>query len=188
MAASPACGCGERSPALNLSELNRLPTAPARNEFLRCCGSTRWAATMETARPFRDVDQLMAHAREIWQGLGREDFLEAFAAHPEIGDLEHLRSRFHPSEAWSEGEQAGVAEASEATLQRLARGNRLYKERFGYIFIVCASGKSAEEMLSLLEERLPNDPAEELTFAAAEQENITRLRLLKLLDSGDSTA
>jgi len=185
MVASPACGCGERSPALNIHELNQLSAEMSRLEFQRCCGATRWAEAMTTARPFRHVDHLLTAASEVWHGLGRDDHLEAFAAHPKIGDLESLRAKFQTTESWPEGEQAGVAEASAEVLQRLARGNRSYEKRFGYIFIVCASGKSAREMLALLEERLSNHPHEEPGIAAAEQEKITRLRILKLLDSGD---
>jgi 2-oxo-4-hydroxy-4-carboxy-5-ureidoimidazoline decarboxylase len=135
---------------------------------------------MAARRPFAGAAGLFAAAREVWQGLAREDWLEAFAAHPRIGDLEALRGKFAATAAWSAGEQAGVAGAAEATLRALAEANRAYEARFGHIFIVCASGKSAEEMLALLERRLNNSAEEELRTAAGEQEKITRLRLEKL--------
>src|SRR5262249_6059007 len=164
----------------DVSALNALPPAEARAAFLRCCGSTPWADAMTARRPFASADGLFATAAEVWAGLGRADWLEAFAAHPRIGDLDSLRQKFAATAAWCAGEQAGVAGADEAVLQGLADGNRRYEERFGYIFIVCATGKSAAELLALLTARLADDPATELRVAAAEQAKITRLRLEKL--------
>jgi 2-oxo-4-hydroxy-4-carboxy-5-ureidoimidazoline decarboxylase len=160
--------------------LNAMSPADARAALLRCCGSRRWADVLTARRPFASPDALFAAADEVWHGLGRDDWLEAFAAHPRIGDVEALRKKFASTAAWCAGEQAGVAGATEEVLQALAEDNRRYEDRFGYFFIVCATGKSAEEMLHLLRERLPNDPAEELKVAAAEQAKITRLRLEKL--------
>jgi 2-oxo-4-hydroxy-4-carboxy-5-ureidoimidazoline decarboxylase len=165
---------------INLDFLNSLTETEARAAFLRCCGSTRWAEWMAARRPFGSEAQLLTAAGQVWQGLAPEDWREAFAAHPRIGDLESLRARFAPTAAWSAGEQAGVAGAPEATLLALAEGNRAFEARFGHLFIVCASGKTADEMLALLRQRLGNDPEEELRIAAAEQEKITRLRLQKL--------
>jgi len=116
----------------------------------------------------------------VWGGLGREDWLEAFAHHPEIGDVDRLRERFGAGAAFSEGEQAGVEGAGEEVLRRLAAGNRAYREKFGHVFLVCATGKTAAQMLELLEARLPAEPAAELEVAAGEQAKITRLRLEKL--------
>ncbi len=109
------------------------------------------------------------------------DWLEAFAAHPRIGDVDALRAKFAATAAWASGEQAGVAGASESTLRALAEGNRDYEAKFGHIFIVCATGKTADEMLGLLRERLANEPDAELAVAAAEQAKITAIRLRKLL-------
>lgn len=164
-----------------LDHLNTLPEDEAEAVFRRCCGAARWARQMTARRPFATPEALFAMADEIWARLSRDDWLEAFAHHPRIGDLESLRTRFASTRAWAAGEQAGAATASEAVLHALAEGNRAYEERFGYIFIVCATGKSADEMLGLLRARLPNDPAAELHVAAAEQRKITRLRLEKLL-------
>jgi len=166
---------------MTLDHLNMLSVEEARAAFLRCCGATQWARQMTTRRPFADPDVLLAVADEIWAGLLQDDWLEAFAHHPRIGDLDSLRTRFAGTRAWAEGEQAGAATASEEVLYTLAEGNRAYEERFGYIFIVCATGKSADEMLDLLHARLPNTPVAELPVAAEEQRKITRLRLEKLI-------
>ena len=164
-----------------LSRLNGLPVDAARAELLRCGGSTRWAERMAELRPFPDRQALFAAAETIWNGLGPDDWREAFAHHPRIGDKEALRARFANTAQWAEGEQAGALGASEEVLDALAEGNQAYEARFGHIFIVCATGKSASEMLRLLGQRLSNDPEAELHIAAGEQAKITRLRLEKLL-------
>jgi 2-oxo-4-hydroxy-4-carboxy-5-ureidoimidazoline decarboxylase len=165
---------------MNIVAINAMPPEAAREEFLRCCGSRRWADAMTARRPFAFADEVLAAATEIEAGLSREDWLEAFAAHPRIGDVDSLRQKFASTADWSAAEQAGVAGADEETLRALAEANREYQERFGYTFIVCATGKSAAEMLSILLGRLLNDPETELRVAAAEQAKITRLRLEKL--------
>ena len=148
---------------------------------MRCCGSELWVLRMLGRRPFVSLSELMEAADEAWARLRREDYLEAFSHHPEIGaDLAALRERFQQTRAWSSDEQAGVAGASEQTLVALRDNNQRYRERFGYIFIVCASGLRAEELLQALSARLNNDPAVELQIAAAEQSKITKLRLAKL--------
>ena len=164
-----------------LARLNKLPPEKARAEFLRCCGSARWAEAMLQRRPYRSPAQLFGAARTAWESLHREDWLEAFGQHPRIGDLASLRTRFASTSEWASGEQGAVAQASEQILVQLSDGNRRYEQKFGYIFIVCATGKSAAEMLSMLEFRLPNSPAVEIRIAATEQAKITRLRLEKLL-------
>ena len=165
---------------MNLDRLHAWSAPDARAAFRRCCGAARWAAQMAARRPFRNAAELVAVAEQVWQALDRADWLEAFAAHPQIGDLASLRAKFATTGAWAAGEQAGVAGAAEAVLQGLADGNAAYEAKFGYIFIVCATGKTAAEMLALLRERLANDPDEELRIAAAEQMKITLLRLEKL--------
>jgi 2-oxo-4-hydroxy-4-carboxy-5-ureidoimidazoline decarboxylase len=165
---------------IDLDIINAWGEAEARAAFLRCCGSRSWAARMAGRRPFPTEADLFVSAEEDWRGLTREDWLEAFAAHPRIGDLDSLRQKFAATAAWPEGEQAGVRGAPEEVLRALAEGNGAYEARFGYLFIVCATGKTAEEMLALLRRRLANGPDEELLLAAAEQEQITRLRLQKL--------
>ena len=128
-------------------------------------------------RPFGSRDALLSAADEVWHALGTDDWHEAFAHHPKIGDRESLRQRFPTTHALSAREQAGVDSASDAILDALAEGNRRYEQKFGYIFIVCATGRSAEEMLAMLTARLGNDPVREIQVAAAEQAGITALRL-----------
>jgi len=166
-----------------LERLNKLPAAEARAELLRCCGASRWADGMVRARPFRDAEHLFSEAAWLWEQTGPEDWHEAFKHHPRIGDVSQLRATFASTATWSAQEQGGVSGAGEAVLQGLADGNREYEQRFGFIFLVCATGKSAEEMLGLLRARLPNPPDEELRIAAREQAKITRIRLEKLLAS-----
>lgn len=165
------------------SRLNALDAERAFRELQKCCGSRRWARAMAEARPFRDERQLFRSAEEIWRELGPSDWLEAFSHHPRIGDKEALRAKFAATAHWAASEQAGAATASERVLDELAEGNRAYEARFGHIFIVCASAKSAEELLGLLRARMDNDPVKELNVAAEEQRKITELRLKKLLES-----
>ncbi|HEY9723886.1 MAG TPA: 2-oxo-4-hydroxy-4-carboxy-5-ureidoimidazoline decarboxylase [Oscillatoriaceae cyanobacterium] len=166
---------------MTLDELNALPEARLREALQRCCGAARWVDGMTARRPFASLATLVAAADEVESDLAREDWLEAFTHHPRIGDISSLRAKFADTKAWASSEQSGAASASEAVLEGLAEGNRVYEERFGYIFIVCATGKSATEMLALLQGRLSNPPEAEWRVAAAEQAKITRLRLEKLL-------
>ena len=131
-------------------------------------------------RPFGTQDSLLAAARDEWFALGPDDWLEAFSHHPRIGDREALARRFAATRHLSGREQAGVAAASREVLDALAAGNREYEERFGYIFIVCATGRSADGMLALMRARLTNDPDTEIRIAAGEQARITALRLRAL--------
>jgi hydroxyisourate hydrolase len=161
---------------MRLADLNTLDDQAASRALLRCCGSSRWAAQMAAARPFAGVEALASTADAIWRALAEADWLEAFAAHPRIG------SGRAGGSGWSDDEQAGVAGAAEQTRHRLEEVNRHYEARFGYIFIVSATGKTADEMLVLIERRLRHRPGDELRIAAEEQRKITRLRLRKLID------
>jgi 2-oxo-4-hydroxy-4-carboxy-5-ureidoimidazoline decarboxylase len=165
------------------ARLNALPAEEARAEMVRCCGASRWADAMVRARPFRDAQHVLAEGERLWAAMGPEDWHEAFKHHPRIGDISRLRERFASTATWSSQEQRGVAGASEEVLQGLAEGNRAYEERFGFIFLVCATGKSAAEMLALLRERMKNTPEDELRIAAGEQGKILRIRLEKFLAS-----
>jgi len=168
---------------MTIEELNNLSETEAKQNFLQCCGSETWAEMMVQHRPFSDRKQLHDIAEDIWNvAVNREDWLEAFSAHPKIGDLDSLRKKYASTKKWAEGEQCGTAEASEKVLKGLAKGNQKYEDKYGYIFIVCATGKSAKEMLKILESRLDNDPDEEIKIAADEQRKITEIRLNKLLD------
>jgi len=145
-----------------------------------CCGSTRWVERMLALRPFGTTDRMLAAARREWFALTPADWAEAFSHHPKIGDRESLRARFPATHQLSEREQAGMGGASDETIDALAHGNAAYERRFGYIFIVCATGKSAGEMLDLLTARLQNDPVIEERIAAEELAKITELRLKQL--------
>jgi 2-oxo-4-hydroxy-4-carboxy-5-ureidoimidazoline decarboxylase len=161
--------------------LNALGAEAAAAALHRCCGSEHWVGAMLQARPFASTEELLRTAEQNWQLLEHHDKLQAFAQHPKIGaDLQALRQRFGSTLDLASQEQAGVGAAGEDTLLALRDGNRAYESRFGFIFIVCASGKSAEEMLQALQRRLLHDADEELGVAAAEQAKITRLRLAGL--------
>ena len=150
-------------------------------ELLRaCCGSSRWVDRMLARRPFGSLEALLDAARAEWLALTPADWQEAFAAHPRIGDLASLRERFADTRHLAAREQSGVEGAPEEVLAALAAGNAAYQQKFGYIFIVCASGLSAAQMLGMLQDRLKNDPATELGIAAEEQARITALRLQRL--------
>jgi allantoicase len=140
---------------------------------LGCCGSRAWASALQARRPFATFDALLQTADDVWAGLSADDRREAFAAHPRIGE--------RGGSVWARGEQAGAAGASDEILRALQAGNHEYEERFGHVFLINASGKSAEEMLGALRERLGNDPDAELAEATEQQRQITRIRLEKLV-------
>jgi 2-oxo-4-hydroxy-4-carboxy-5-ureidoimidazoline decarboxylase len=168
------------------ARLNALSPEEAQQALRRCCGSSRWVAAMVDRRPFSSTAALHDAADRVWRTLERADFLEAFAHHPPIGSGSGSgggaprETADGVARAWSAEEQARVAEAGADVATALRALNQAYAVRFGYIFIVCATGKSAEQMLALLRARIENDPETELGVAAAEQAKITRLRLEKL--------
>jgi OHCU decarboxylase len=166
-----------------LDRLNSLSPEEAETEFLKCCGSRNWARRMVNRRPFASVDQLRRAADCLWSSLAPADLLEAFRSHPKIGEQKAAQPTSPEARAWSQEEQAGLQSAAHDTMQALADGNRAYEETFGYIFIVCATGKTSAEMLAILRERLRHDSENELSVAAAEQRRITQLRLEKLVKS-----
>ncbi|HYW74713.1 MAG TPA: 2-oxo-4-hydroxy-4-carboxy-5-ureidoimidazoline decarboxylase [Pyrinomonadaceae bacterium] len=166
---------------MTLHQLNELPAEAARTGFLKCCGARAWAEAMTASRPFASEAELFAKADEASSAMQTEDWLEAFRAHPKIGEKKAGTPQTQTEANWSAQEQSGMNAASVDTVARLAQANRQYEAKFGFIFIVCASGKSSAEMLSLLNHRLDNDPPAELAVAAQEQRKITRLRLEKLL-------
>jgi 2-oxo-4-hydroxy-4-carboxy-5-ureidoimidazoline decarboxylase len=170
-----------------INDLNALPEDSAVAELLQCCGSTRWARGMAAARPLLSLEAMSLMGDRIWASLEPEDWLEAFRMHPRIGGSggpggSGGAGGAGRSGVWSADEQLGARSMSDAVGKRLAKANRDYEARFGYLFIVCATGKSAEEILAILERRLANGPGEELRIAAEEQRKITHLRLAKLLD------
>lgn len=159
--------------------MNSLGTAEAEAALLRCCGSSRWARLMAALRPFHTSEALLDAAGDVWRALAPPDWMQAFAAHPRIGAS--LQAERSVGAAWSSDEQAGVSSADVGVLRELDRLNDGYESRFGHRFIVCATGLSADEMLSHLRARMSGDPTGELAIAASEQARITELRLHKLL-------
>jgi allantoicase len=163
--------------AAGLRWLDALLDEEAEAALRRCCASSAWAKALASRRPFRRLEVLRAAADEVWWSLGREDWLEAFRAHPRLGERLEKSDRAR----WSAAEQSGASAASAEELGALAEANRAYESRFGHVFLVCATGKSAGEMLAICRERLKNDPERELRVAADEQRRITQLRLERLL-------
>ena len=168
----------------SINRLNELSVDDAEVEFLKCCGSTRWAQTLAGARPFQSIDELLAKAGDVWWSLDQAEWLEAFRAHPKIGEKKAAKDQSEQAQKWSAAEQSGAAGADAAVKLALAEGNLEYEKRFGFIYIVCATGKTSEQMLTILQQRLRNDREAELRTAAEEQRKITRLRLEKLLQAG----
>jgi 2-oxo-4-hydroxy-4-carboxy-5-ureidoimidazoline decarboxylase len=164
-----------------LARWNRLPAEAAANEIMPCCGSKAWAAGVAGRRPFPDVTTLLATADETWSNLTAADWMEAFRSHPRIGESRAVQSASAQSATWSTQEQRDVASAEEAVKIALADANKEYERRFQHIFIVCATGKSAPEILEIQRRRLQNDPDKELREAAEQQRQITRIRLTKWL-------
>ncbi len=164
-----------------LFELNNLTPAARAGALAACCGTPNWVAALNQRFPFATAEALFTEAEHVWYSLAEADWCEAFAHHPRIGDVDALKEKFASTAAWASGEQGAVQQAAPATLEALVAGNAAYEQKFGYIFIVCATGKSAAEMLALLQARLPNAPTEEIHIAMGEQAKITRLRLEKLL-------
>jgi len=169
------------SQKMTLLEFNNLPNQKAEEELFKCCGSKNWAKAMLDQRPFRDLDEIDRKATALWMNCDKQDFLEAFTHHPRIGNLKSLEAKFGSTSDWASEEQGSVATAQQKILEQLASANDHYLEKFGYIFIVFATGKSAPEMLEILKKRLNNDPDQEMKIASGEQMKITLIRLKKLL-------
>ncbi len=166
-----------------IKHLNTVSPEQAQHLFMQCCTSSLWVKQLVLTMPFIDYDNLLQVADDAWRSLSENDYLEAFDGHPKIGNVNSLREKYANTKALASGEQNAVNHASEATLNALAQGNEAYEKKFGFIFIVCATGKSADEMLELLQSRLPNDRDTELANAAEEQRKIFHLRIAKMLES-----
>ena len=164
-----------------LAQWNGLPADEAAQQILPCCGSKAWARGVAARRPVADEATLLAASDEIWRGLRASDWIEAFSTHPRIGESEAPKTASAQSAAWSAQEQRDAASPQDAVALALAEGNRAYEERFGRLFIICATGKSASQILDHLRRRLENDSDTELREAAEEQRKITNLRLKKWL-------
>ena len=167
----------------DLTWFNLLTDDEATEELLQCCGSKRWASATATGRPYETLELLLASSDDIWWQLDRDDWLEAFRSHPKIGEQKAADKVSAQAQQWSGAEQSGVSNAAPETTSSLAELNRAYEQKFGYIFIISAEGKTAGEIVTALRERLEHDEETELPIAAAEQAKITELRLKKLLTS-----
>ena len=166
---------------MKLEEFNELSIEESKEALNSCCTSVRWQEAVTEQRPFNSLTLLFEKQEEIWNGLGRADFLEAFDGQPKIGDVSSLKAKYAHTKELASGEQSGVDSATDEVIQELSDFNTKYEEKFGYIFIVCATGKSAMEMLDILKSRIGNSPEDELNIAAGEQAKITKIRLEKLL-------
>lgn len=168
-------------PSRGLTRLNAMPAAEATAALLTCCGSARWAAAMVAQRPFASAAAVYTHAEAVWQGLAREDWLDAFSHHPRIGERNLAQPKFAGTAEQSAREQSGMSAAAESVQREFVSFNAEYEHRFGHVFLICATGKSADFMLSQLKARLANDADTELRNAAHEQSMIVRLRLEGML-------
>lgn len=172
----------ETNPA-GLERLNEMSEREARQKLLAVCGSERWVNRMIARRPFASVDAVYSAADADWFGLEKQDWLEAFSHHPQIGERNLAQAKFAATASQSSREQSGMAGASDEVRAEFAAGNAEYERKFGHVFLICATGKTGEEMLDSLRERMRNDAPTELRNAANEQSKIVRIRLGKLVEA-----
>lgn len=165
---------------MTIEEFNQQKKAETKQQVLNCCGSTAWTEMMLEMMPFYSVEEMHICADEAWRSTKEADWKEAFTHHPKIGDLKSLKEKFASTLNFTTGEQAGVKEAGDDVLMELQKMNDAYLKKYGYIFIICATGKSADEMLTALKERMENNAERELKIAAGEQQKIMHLRIEKL--------
>lgn len=168
---------------MTLDQLNSLSEQDTFSRLEQCCVSKTWISKMILNRPFLSEKELISKAASIWyNNCSVEDFKDAFTGHPKIGDVESLKEKFAHTKEWAGNEQAKVEEANIETVEALAKANKLYEDKFGYIFIVSASEKSAEEILAIVNSRLGNNVEDEIFVAMNEQHKITVIRLAKLVE------
>lgn len=165
-----------------LAAWNQADEEAALKTMIACCGARRWAAAMVALRPIDGIAELSVAADRVWSAMEEDDWIEAFACHPRIGGHDAARATAQSLE-WSRNEQSSTTVATELVLAELAERNRMYEQRYGFTYIVCATGKSSEEMLSILKRRLASNRATELGEAAEQQRQITQIRLGKWLIS-----
>ena len=167
---------------MSIAEINNTDHNTVKDQFSKCCGSSVWQEKMLENMPFKNEEEIFSCSEKIWlQQCKEKDWLEAFTHHPKIGDLKSLEKKFANTKGWASNERAGVNNANQKILQELSNLNDLYENKFGYIFIVCATGKSADEMLQILKSRINNTVEQEIKIAMQEQNKITKIRLEKLL-------
>jgi 2-oxo-4-hydroxy-4-carboxy-5-ureidoimidazoline decarboxylase len=167
---------------MTIAAFDHLEPKAKRELLIQCCGSKAWVEKMIQMPPAEDLIDLFEDAEAAWYECNEEDWKEAFLHHPRIGDIDALRQKFY-DDRFAVTEQSAIHQASDESLRLLGEANKEYEKKFGYIFIVCATGKSPEEMLEALNERLQNAPEDEIKIAMDEQNKITRLRLEKLFDT-----
>jgi len=166
---------------MNISELNQLSKQQFSHTLMQCCTCDSWIERLEKCRPFADFNALKVAADHCWDGLAEPDYLQAFDGHPKIGDVNSLKAKYANTKALAQGEQSGVEVASDEVINALSAGNEQYLQQFGFIFIVCATGKSAQQMLTLLQTRLSHQRSDELIIAAEQQRMIFHIRLANLI-------
>lgn len=167
---------------MNLHELNSLSQVEAETWFSQTCAAQKWISSMVTSRPYASLQSVLKNAQEVWETCSDDDYLQAFEAHPMIGDVNSLREKFASTKTLASNEQSGANNASEQTLKELNELNQYYLQKYGFIFIICASGLNAQTMLGALKSRISNSKPAEMRNAAAEQIKITLLRLQKGLN------
>ena len=166
---------------MSIAALNEANATDAAHRFRQCCTSETWIARMVSDRPYSDIEQIRKAADLHWQGMQEADYLQAFEGHPKIGDVSSLKAKYANTKELAAGEQSGVNQANDEIIEKLAAGNEIYFNKFGFIFIVCATGKSALQMCDMLYERIPNDRETEIAIASEEQRKIIHIRIEKLL-------
>ena len=171
---------------MTIAEFDHLPQEKKRELLTQCCGASAWVEKMLTVFPVEDLVEFLDVTEQKWNECTPQEQMEAFEHHPKIGDINSLKEKFADTAGWAEVEQSGVVSSNEKTLQDLAKGNQEYENKFGFIFIVCATGRSAEEMLADLNSRIDHSKDEEIKIAAAEQLKITKLRLERLFEINES--
>ena len=167
---------------MQVNQLNDLAEDEARQEFSKCCSANRWIEVMVNGRPYSGLEDLVKSALDQWAQMEDADILQAFDGHPKIGDLDSLKQKYYNTHAIAADEQSGVQSASDQTIEQLAHYNALYESKFGFIFIVCATGKSVQQMLEMIRQRLNNDRKTEMVIAANEQAKIIAIRINKLIE------
>ncbi|AJQ92136.1 2-oxo-4-hydroxy-4-carboxy-5-ureidoimidazoline decarboxylase [Gynuella sunshinyii] len=166
---------------MTISEINSLGNEALTKLFTQCCAAQRWVVQMVAGVPYQDADDMKNRAVSYWQQMNEDDWMEAFLAHPMIGDVQSLREKYADTLSLAANEQSSTHGAADHVLKQLATYNSKYLDKFGFIFIVFASNKTAEQMLDLLLKRIHNNRDVELKNAADEQLKITLLRIEKLL-------
>lgn len=165
----------------SVQKINAMTSSELDRQLTICCGSKAWVKEMVKRAPFQSKQDLMEASDQVWFALSEKDWLEAFSHHPKIGDVKSIAEKFASTKHLASSEQSGVQAASKEVIEELAEKNKLYEEEFGFIFIICATGKSAGQMLVAITDRLDNKRKDEVFIAATEQSKITKLRLEKLL-------